>query len=345
VLSETRSVALRDGDAVVVEVHAPPYDPGVAREVARLLQEAFGSAEFGVRRLLGELPDYERGSRDYLFLVRTGRDGAIVGTSWYGVSAANPRLGLLGDVLAVPGDRRRGIGTIATAANLEHFAARGGEAMYLGTVNPEALRIYEKLGFATYSGLVKRALMGRAAADPDGFDRAYFRADGPTRVRPVHWGDHAGLSALYFAPRDAALLDAPTSKYASWVAPQPSCVGFYPPLRDSTVGRGGALGVLETADGRILGAVALHRRIPPPEGRRAILDYCLASAAADRAVQLLGYGLAEAERLGVRLTAEVCERDELKASALRDAGFRVVATIPDAFVIEETSYRRVVLAR
>jgi hypothetical protein len=128
------------------------------------------------------------------------------------------------------------------------------------------------------------------------------------------------------------------------VAPQPSCVGFYPPLRDSTVGRGGALGVLETDDGRILGAVALHRRTPPPEGRRAILDYCLAPAAGDRAGQLLAYALAEAERLGVRLAAEICERDELKASALRDAGFRVVATTPDAFVIEGSSYGRVVLA-
>jgi hypothetical protein len=345
VLGETRSVALRDGDVAVVEVHEPPYDRDVAREVAWLLREAFGSGDLAIRRLLGELPDYERGSRDYLFLVRAPPRGAIVGTSWYGTSAANPRLGLLGDVLAVPGDRRRGIGTIATSANLEHFAEHGGEAMYLGTVNPAAFRIYEKLDFATYSGLVRRALLGRAAADPDGFDRAYWRADGPTRVRPAHWGDQAGLLALYFAPHATALLDAPTGKYASWVAPQPACVGFYPPLRDSTVGRTGALGVLETEDGRIVGAVALHRRTLPPEERHATLDYCLAPAAGDRADQLLRYGLTEAERLGVRLTAEICERDELKAGALRDAGFRVVAILPDVFVIEGIAYGRVVLSR
>jgi hypothetical protein len=130
------------------------------------------------------------------------------------------------------------------------------------------------------------------------------------------------------------LLDAPTGKFASRLSPQTSCVNSYPPLWESTFGRGGLVAVLETDDRHIVGTVALHRRAPHPVARRAILDLCLAPGV-DRPQQLLDFALAWADRQGLTsLAAYVCERDPSKAVALANAGFRPVATIPRALEVD-----------
>jgi ribosomal protein S18 acetylase RimI-like enzyme len=339
-LIERRAIALRDGTPGVVETYQPPFEFDLARSVASIWQDTFGSLEFCARRLLGEHVGYEETARDYLFVVRRAESKdeeaarSIVGTSWYVVGKDNPRIGLLGGVWAAPQVRRLGIASEATVATLAHFERQGGEAIYLGTVNPDALRIYERLGFTTYSGIVRRALVGGARDREETFDASYFRAAGPTSVREATWGDHPGISALYFAPNDTVLLDAPTGKFASRVSPQTSCVGHLPPIWESTVGRAGLLAVLETDDRRIVGTVALHRRAPPPVARRAILDFCLAPGV-DRSDQLLDFALARAGRQGLTsLAAYVCDRDESKAVALVSAGFRHVATIPRALEVD-----------
>jgi RimJ/RimL family protein N-acetyltransferase len=347
-LIERRTIHLRDATPGVVETHQAPFDRDVARTVAGLWQDAFGATEYGVRRLLGELDGYEETCRDVLFLVRlvdpgdSRSEGTIVGTSWYVVAKDNPRLGLLGGVLATPQVRRRGIATLATEATLAHFERHGGQAIYLGTVNPEALRVYEKIGFTTYSGIVRRALVGSARERGDSFDASYFRVVGSTTIRAATWGDQTGISALYFGPNDAVLLDAPTGKFESRVAAQTSCVGFYPPLRDSTVGRAGLLAVLETDDHRIVGTVALHRHLATPVARRAAIDFCIVPGV-DGADQLLAFALAHAARLDLTsVVAYVCERDELKAAALARVGFQWVATIPQAVEVDGAEYRLLV---
>jgi GNAT superfamily N-acetyltransferase len=337
---ERRKIRLRDGTPGVVETHQPPFDPVLARSVASIWQDPFGSTEFCARRLLGEISGYEESNRDYLFVIRMAEPGgddsarSIVGTSWYVVGKENPRIGLLGGVWAEPKVRRVGIATLATEATLRHFERQGGEAIYLGTVNPDALRIYERLGFTTYSGIVRRALVGGARDGGATFDASYFRAPGPTTVREATWGDHAGISALYFAPNDAILLDAPTGKFASRLSPQTSCVNSYPPLWESTFGRAGLVGVLETEDRRIVGTVAVHRRSALPVARRAILDFCLAPGV-HRADQLLDFAVAWAGRQGLTsLVAYVCERDDSKSAALARADFQLVAAIPRALEVE-----------
>jgi RimJ/RimL family protein N-acetyltransferase len=349
-LLERQSIHLLDATPAVVETHQPPFAPELARAVAQLWQDAFGATEYGVRRLLGEYAEYEQAARDYLFLVRLDdrpdpeARGPIVGTAWYVVPADNPRVGLLGGVLALPSARRRGIATIATRACVDHFERQGGQAIYLGTVNPDAWRVYEKLGFTTYSGVVRRALVGEAREFGDTFDANYFRVAGPTSVRAATWGDQAGVSALYFGPHSTVLLDAPTGTFARDASPLSSCVGFYPRLWDSTLGRAGRLAVLLTDDRRVLGTLALHRRLAAPEAHRATLDFCVAPSAADRAEQLLAFAREEARRLELTsLEASACERDASKLAALTRAGFRAVALVPEAFEIAGTAHGRVTL--
>ena len=96
------------------------------------------------------------------------RRWTVLGTSWILVGGA--RVGVLemdvGDItfvrslVIVPEMQRRGLGTLVMREVLAAAARRGQDvALEVLTVNPEARRLYERLGFVEESGTAERARM------------------------------------------------------------------------------------------------------------------------------------------------------------------------------------------
>ena len=110
--------------------------------------------------IFGEvLPDIERsvflGSEEAynqgtLYLRREGEQ--LAGTCFTMHSKSVPALAGFGEVATDPQFRGRGIATELCDQAVEDFRADGGEAFFLGTVNPAAARVYHRLGWRKLAG-------------------------------------------------------------------------------------------------------------------------------------------------------------------------------------------------
>ncbi|MBM4437885.1 MAG: GNAT family N-acetyltransferase, partial [Actinobacteria bacterium] len=288
---------------------ARPFDPWMAPAEAQWL----------VRFLAGSTTPQ---LRDYLYVGRV--DGRIVGTAWHATSAATPEIGAYGFVLTDAGWRGRGIAQILTERSSARFWADGGQAIYLGTVNPVARHVYAKAGYGPYNGLAMRAVRpGRA---PDAFDREYYAADGPVQVRPATIGDLGGYTALLLAhePVDWRLRDHTEAIfYAPPALTATGCLrAFYNSLLRHEGNPANQFLVLVTSRHRIVASANLAG--PAAGGLRgtATLEFQCYPTYRARLGALLSATLDAARAAGVRLVRAYADGPG-RLEALAEAGFAV----------------------
>ena len=127
---------------------------------------------------LGDEVDYNR------LVTYLERDGDILmGTCGITISRANPRLAGFGEVATRPDYRGRGIASRLCGQAVEEFVAQGGEAVFLGTGNPDAARIYHRLGWRRIAGTNVWARV-TTGDSPEEYLADYFRAPGQVSIVP-----------------------------------------------------------------------------------------------------------------------------------------------------------------
>ena len=86
-------------------------------------------------------------------IVHTRRlNGKLAGACLVATSEATPSLGGFGEVATSSDARRLGIATALSRQALDEFREKGGQALFLGTGNPDAARIYFRLGWRKLAG-------------------------------------------------------------------------------------------------------------------------------------------------------------------------------------------------
>ena len=78
--------------------------------------------------------------------------GKLAGACLVATSKEMPSLGGFGEVATSPDARRSGIATQLSHQARDDFGERGGQALFLGTGNPDAARIYFRLGWRKLAG-------------------------------------------------------------------------------------------------------------------------------------------------------------------------------------------------
>ena len=96
---------------------------------------------------LGAEEDYNGGT---LYLRREGE--SLASTCFTMKSKTVPILAGFGEVATEPRFRGRGIATELCRRAVEDVRAEGGQAFFLGTVNPAAARVYHRLGWRKLAG-------------------------------------------------------------------------------------------------------------------------------------------------------------------------------------------------
>ncbi len=233
-------------EIVVLE---PPLPADVIEELANFWETIFETSYDDLRLVLagGEVAD----NRNLVYLIREG--GELAGTSQLTISQSVPALGGLGEVATSPAYRGRGIATRLCARARDDFRAQGGRALYLGTINPAAARVYYRLGWRNLAGTTVMACT-TGGDSPEGFLVDYFRGQG-SRPRIV-----AGTAAaripmipLIVMPHDWQVLDANVGLYSTRYVVQHSCMFLYPRFEALTrEGRGAWFGA-QSASGAFLG--------------------------------------------------------------------------------------------
>ena len=204
--------------------HDTPIEAGLVDELLDLWLPIFdGGIDLTREALLGEeAPD----ARITAYTRRLG--GKLAGACLVASSDSVPSLEGLGEVATSPEARRSGIATALTQQALDDFRERGGRALFLGTVNPAAARIYHRLGWRKIAGanLMVNVLGGES---PEEFFVDYFRRlrSEQVCVRTPSPGDRAPMIPLLTMPHDWQALDFNTGMMSTRYAVQGSCLGLY----------------------------------------------------------------------------------------------------------------------
>ena len=234
--------------------YEPPLPEDLAEELLRFWEATFDTSYDWIRAVLA---GSEQGqNRDIVFLVRQGE--ALAGTNHLTISASKPELGGLGEVGTVPAYRRQGIATALCERARETFRAQGGRALFLGTGNPAAARVYHRLGWRKLASAGVMACI-TSGDSPEAFLVDYYRGchgDGEGGAITVAEGSAAAripMIPLLVTPHDWQAMDANANMFSMRYAVQLSCMGLYPRYEKVTREGRGTWFVAQTDQGRAVG--------------------------------------------------------------------------------------------
>ena len=180
-------------------------------------------------------------------------DGGLAGTCGLTTSRSVPALGGLGEVATDPGLRRSGIATELCKQAVDDFRDLGGQALFLGTDNPDAARVYYRLGWRKLAGANVMANISNGDS-PEAFLVDYTRGLGPAQIRPASPDVRIPLIPLMVLPHDWLVLDSNAAMFSTRYAAQNSCMGLYRRYSHLVRDGRGAWFCAVTQDARVVGS-------------------------------------------------------------------------------------------
>ena len=171
---------LSNGAEAAIRCAQPPLPADEARRFARFVGH-FLVEEYLNDILLGKF------SKEACFTAGMGLLGdQVLATCWSGWGREFPDIAVMGGVATAEAYRGQGLASAVVGAVCERFDSARGRLLCLGTSNPAARRIYERLGFRPVAGqILCRA--ARGARLDEGF------AAGRTRGRAAGFLERHGL--------------------------------------------------------------------------------------------------------------------------------------------------------
>ena len=231
------------------------YETPVGDELARKLfafwEEIFGSEDpdIPIGVFLGDEAEHNR----HVVLVDRD-DDVLAGTCGIMTPLANPQFAGIGEVATRPESRGQGIAGRLCRQALDEFTANGGEVVFLGTENPDAARIYHRLGWRRIAGSTIYANV-TTGASPEEYFADYFRTAAAVNIVPGDASLRVPMIPLLSTPHDWQVLDGnlPTPMISTRYAEQNSCMGlcrkyYYLVKRDNA-----EWFAAKTDDGRLVG--------------------------------------------------------------------------------------------
>jgi GNAT superfamily N-acetyltransferase len=296
-----------------------PIEKALADELLGFWADTFGDIpDLDPAALLGEDAAYN----DY-YLYVTQRDGRVGGSCMTTHSLSVPSLGGFGEVATLPALRGQGIATDLCRQAVEDFSSVGGQALFLGTGNGNAARIYHRLGWRKLPSTIVWANIS-GGDSPESFLVDLFRETGQATVTEGGPADRVPMIPLIVTPHDWQVLDANVSLYSSRYAVVSGCMSLYPRYEALAAG-GGAWFSAHAGGGRVVGLSTA--RLDDEGGCR--VDGFSHGAFSDSRADLIGAAASWGAGKGVRVWSAVSVEDEEKLALLESLGFREAGPAED----------------
>jgi hypothetical protein len=135
---------------------------------------------------------------------------------------------------------------------VDDFQNAGGTALFLGTGNPAAARIYHRLGWRKLASTIVHANI-TGDDTPEAFLVNYFRETGVCTVAKGTPSDRVPMIPLIVTPHDWRVLDANLLLYSSRYCLVRSCMGLYPKYDGLAKDGRGAWVAAHSGGGRVVG--------------------------------------------------------------------------------------------
>ncbi len=233
---------------------------------------------------------------------------------------ANPEFAGIGEVATRPAYRGRGIANRLCQQALEEFTANGGKAVFLGTENPNAARIYHRLGWRRIANSTDYANI-TTGDSPQEYLADYFRTRSPVNIVTGDASLRVPMIPLLLTPHDWQVLDGnlPTPMISTRYSEQNSCMGlcrkyYYLVKRDDA-----EWFAAKTRDGRLVGISTAWL-----DGDKTChVDGFVHARFGESYDALIGAAIGWGhKRKSGRITSILSVEDEEKRAKFEDIGFR-----------------------
>ena len=173
-------------------------------EMWQKVPEEFGIAQ-DIDQLRGQLSHRVR-TEDRKLLYVAYVDGEIAGTSMIWISGRDPLLCEFGLPATSQEHRRKGIGQDLFSRPVDDFRAMGGEAIFLGTNQVPAERVYRRTGYSKLTGSIAQMQILNGES-PEAYLVDYFRGLGPADIYEGEPNDRTSAVPLLHSPHDWQIMD------------------------------------------------------------------------------------------------------------------------------------------
>ena len=231
-----------------VSKHEAPLPVALLDELCLFWERTFSTSYSEFRPALGGAEAEH--NRDVVWVMR--EDGDLAGTCHLTTVRCNPSLGGLGEVATLKRFRGRGFASELCGLARDEFRKLGGRALFLGTGNPDAARVYHRLGWRKLTGTNVMALIA-GGESPEAFLLEYFRPGGATVVESMTPAARIPMIPLLVSPHDEVMLDANAGMVSTKFAVQHSCMGLFPKYERLTRRGRGASFCAYTDEDRLVG--------------------------------------------------------------------------------------------
>ena len=226
-----------------------PLQPDLVKEIFALWSLFFPPTDEDFREVYG---GQESGhNEDIMYLMRDGK-GRIMGTAHLTMNKMGPTLGGVGGVATDLDYRQRGVAAKVCGRLREDFISAGGQALFLGTENPVAIRVYHRLGWRKLASADAMVLV-RDHRSPEKYLVDYFEKIEPFQIVPGSPADRLPMVPLIMTPHDWLVLDANIPIFSTRYVTQKSCGGLYQKYEGLLAGNHGTWFIARSVDGRIVG--------------------------------------------------------------------------------------------
>ncbi|MBI3942037.1 MAG: GNAT family N-acetyltransferase [Chloroflexi bacterium] len=225
-----------------------PLSEDTIRELSALWEEIFASPYAGFRnQMAGGENAY---NQDIFYLLR--EEGVLAGTTHLTIARHHRELGGLGEVATPPAFRQRGVATRLCTVSRDEFQEQGGQALFLGTGNSDAARIYSRVGYRQMANANVWVVI-TGGGPYEAFLQQYLAGGRPVTVSQGTEDIRIPMIPLIASPHSWRVLDANALIFSTKYALQKSCMGLYPRYeRLAQDGQGAWFGAY-TDQGRLVG--------------------------------------------------------------------------------------------
>ena len=228
--------------------HEAPLAPELVDELLSFWKKIFGFDPDLTREVW--LGSETQNHRLQVYLAR--HKERCVGSTVTITPHAFPGLGAVAQVATLPSSRDQGIASQLCRQAVSDFRKNNGRALFLGTDNPKAARIYYRLGWKNIAGT--NAMVNASNNETlKTFMDDYFCWPNDFSIITTDPSVRIPMIPLLYAPHDWQVLDANVRIYSVRYHVQKSCVGLYHRYHHCTHGGHGQWFSAVTDDGRVVG--------------------------------------------------------------------------------------------
>ena len=239
-----------------------------------------------------------------------------------------------------PDYRGRGIASRLCGQAVEEFVGQGGEAVFLGTGNPDAARIYHRLGWRRIAGSYVWANV-TTGDSPEEYLADYYRVTGQVNIVPGDASLRVPMIPLLLTPHDWQVLDGnlPVPMVSIRYAMQSSCMGLCRKYYDLVRRDGATWFAAKTDDGRLVGIATARTDV----ANVCSVDGFIHARFGDSYDALIGAAIEWGRSQdAVRITTKLSVEDEDKQAAFESLGFRK-GSLDGTFTLDDSEVAAVTM--